>query len=56
MTYSSVDAHEKSGVVKRGIQTLIHSTITRILDQVILWPEQSDMKLWAFAIEHTVYM
>jgi len=56
MSYSGVGAHGQNGVAERAIQTVVHSARTMMLHQALLWPEQFDMRLWPFALEHAVYL
>ena len=56
MSYSGVGAHGQNGVAERAIQTVTHSARTMMLHQALLWPEQFDMRLWPFALEHAVYL
>ena len=56
MTYSGVGAHGQNGVAERAIQTIVHSARTMMLHMDILWPDQFDMRLWPFVMEHAVYL
>ena len=56
MSYSGVGAHGQNGVAERAIQTVTHSARTMMLHQALLWPEQFDMRLWPFALEHAAYL
>ena len=56
MSYSGVEAHGQNSVAERAIQTVVHSARTMMLHQALLWPEQFDIRLWPFAMEHAVYL
>ena len=56
MTYSGVGAHGQNGVAERAIQTVTHSARTMMLHQALLWPDQFDMRLWPFALEHAAHL
>ena len=56
MSYSGVGAHGKKWVAERAIQTVVTSARTMILHQASLWPEQFDMRLWSFALQHVAYL
>ena len=56
MSYSGVGSHGQHGVAERGISTVVNSARTMMLHQALLWPEQFDMRLWAFPLTHAAYL
>ena len=48
--------HGQHGVAERVICTIVSSTRTMMLHQVLLWSPDFDMRLRPFAMEHTVYI
>ena len=54
--FSGVGAHHQNAVAERGIQTVTKWARTMLLHQVIHWPDQADLHLWPFAMEHAAYI
>ena len=46
----------QNGVAERAIGTVVNSACTMMLHQALLWPEHFDIRLWPFALHHTVYI
>eukprot|EP00934_Nitzschia_sp_Nitz4_P006171 Nitzschia sp. Nitz4//scaffold433_size7783//3146//4816//NITZ4_009149-RA/size7783-exonerate_protein2genome-gene-0.0-mRNA-1//-1//CDS//3329551824//6161//frame0 len=56
ISFSGVGAKHQNGVAERSIQTISNWARTMLLHQVLHWPEQADLTLWPFALEHAVYI
>jgi hypothetical protein len=56
MTFSGVGANHQNGVAERAIQTVTPWARSMLLHQALHWPEQTRLDLWAFALEHAVYL
>ena len=54
--FSGVGAHHQNGVAERAIRTVVSWARTMMLHAVIHWPDQADLELWPFAVEHAVYL
>ena len=54
--FSGVGAHHQNGVAERAIQTVTTWARTMLLHSIIMWPDQADLALWPFALEHAVYL
>ena len=38
------------------MRIVVNSARTMMLHQVLLWPEHFDIRLWPFALHHSVYL
>ena len=56
ISFSGVGAHHQNAVAKRSIGTIMRWAKTILLHSFIHWPEQSDTKLWAFALDQAVWI
>jgi hypothetical protein len=56
LEFRGVGAHHQNGVAERAIQTVSYPTRTMILHMSLHWPEQADLELWPFALEHATYV
>ena len=56
MSYSGVGAHGQNEVTERAIQTVVNSASTMMLHQALLWPEQFDMRVWPYVLQHAAYL
>jgi hypothetical protein len=56
LEFSGVGAHHKNGVAERAIKTVSYLARTMLLHMSLHWPEQADLELWPFALEHPVYV
>jgi hypothetical protein len=54
--FSGVGAHHQNGVAERAIQTITSWARTMMLHSIIMWPDQADLALWPFALDHAVYL
>jgi hypothetical protein len=56
LSLSGVGAHHQNGVAERAIQTVTQWARSMLLHQVLHWPDQAQLDLWPFALEHAVYL
>jgi hypothetical protein len=56
ITFSGVGAHNQNGVAERAIQTVTQWASSMLLHHALHWPEQTQLDLWPFALEHAVYL
>jgi hypothetical protein len=56
LDFSGVGAHHQNGVAERAIKTVTYWARTMLLHAVIMWPDQANLQLWPFALEHAVYL
>jgi hypothetical protein len=56
ITFSGTGAHHQNGVAERSIQTVTCWARAMLLHSVIMWPDQADLSLWPFALQHAVYL
>ena len=56
MDFSGTGAHHQNGVAERAIQTVTRWARAMLLHAVIMWPDQADLTLWPFAMEHAIYL
>ena len=54
--FSGVGAHHQNGIAERAIQTVTKLARTMLLYAILLWPDQADIALWPFAMDHAVYI
>ncbi|CAJ1967493.1 unnamed protein product [Cylindrotheca closterium] len=54
--FSGVGAHHQNAVAERAIQTVTKWAWTMLLHQVLHWPDEADVHLWPFAMEHAAYI
>jgi hypothetical protein len=54
--FSGVGAHHQNGVAKQAIQTITSWARTMMLHAIIMWPDQADLALWPFALDHSVFL
>jgi hypothetical protein len=53
---STVSVHHQNGIAERSIQTVTRWARAMLLHSVIMWPDQADLSLWPFALQHAVYL
>ncbi|KAG7369081.1 reverse transcriptase RNA-dependent DNA polymerase [Nitzschia inconspicua] len=56
ISLSGVGAHHQNGVAERSIQTVTEWARAMLLHHALHWPEQAQLDLWPFALEHAVYL
>ena len=56
MTFSGTGAHHQNGVAERAIKTVTSWARAMLLHAIIMWPDQANLALWPFALEHAVYL
>jgi hypothetical protein len=56
LEFSGVGAHHQNGVAERTIQTVSSLARNMLLHMSLHWPEQADLELWPFAMEHAAYL
>lgn len=54
--YCGVGAKFQNGVAERSIQTVTQWARAMLLHQMLHWPDESDHRLWPFAMKHAVYL
>ena len=54
--YSGVGAHHQNGVAERSQQTITQWARAMMLNSILHWPDQADLKLWPFALQHAVWI
>ena len=54
--FSGVGAHFQNGVAERAIQTATSWARTILLHATIMWPDQANLELWPFALQHAVFL
>jgi hypothetical protein len=56
IAFSGTGAHHQNGVAERAIQTVTRWARAMLLHSIILWPDQADLALWPFALDHAVFL
>jgi hypothetical protein len=56
LEFIGVSARHQNGVAERAIQTVSSLARTILLHMSLHWPEQADLELWPFALEHAAYL
>mgnify|MGYP000344943232 CR=1 FL=1 len=56
ITFSGVGAQHENGVAERGIQTIMQSARAMMMHTILSWPDQANLSLWPFAVDHAVYL
>jgi hypothetical protein len=56
IAFSGTGAHHQNGVAERAIQTVTRWARAMLLHSTLLWPDQADLSLWPFALDHAVYL
>ena len=56
LEFSGVGAHHQNAVAERSIRTISSWTRTMLLHSILHWPDQANLELWPFAMEHAVYV
>jgi hypothetical protein len=56
LEFSGDCAHQQNGLAERVMQTLFSLARTMLLHMSLHWPEQADLELWPFALEHSAYL
>jgi hypothetical protein len=54
--FSGTGAHHQNGVAERGIRTVTEWARTMLLHAVLHWPQEVDLDLWPFAMDHAIYL
>jgi hypothetical protein len=52
--FSSTGAHHQNGVVKRNICKVTEWAHTMLLHAILHWPNEVNLDLWPFAMDHAV--
>ena len=52
ITFSGVGAHHMNGVAERSMRTTITKSRTMMPHSMLRWPDQTDVELWPFAMNH----
>ena len=55
LTFSGVGAHHQNAVAERAIRTITGWARTMMLHSIIHWPNQGNLELWLFAMDHAAY-
>jgi hypothetical protein len=56
LSLSGIGAHHQNGVDEGALQTVTQWARAMLLHQVLHWPDQAQLDLWPFAMEHAVYL
>jgi len=56
ITYLGTGAHHQNGIAECAIKTVTSWACAMLLHAVFHWPDQADLSLWPFAVEHAVYL
>ena len=56
ISFSGVGEHHQNGTTKHAIKTITSWACTMMLHSVLMWPECSNLHLWPFAMQHTIYL
>lgn len=56
LSFSGTGAHHQNGIAERAIRTITSWARAMILHSIVHWPEQADLGLWPFAMEHATYL
>ena len=56
INFSGIGAHHQNGIAERAIQTIMSWARAMLLHAFIMWPDQVNLELWPFAMEHAVYI
>jgi hypothetical protein len=56
IVFSGTGAHHQNGVAERAIQTVTKWARAMLLHSILMWPDQADLSLWPFALDHAVYL
>jgi len=54
--FSGVGAHHQNGVAERTIQIITQLARAMMCHATIMWPDQANLELWPFAMDHAVYV
>jgi hypothetical protein len=54
--FSGVGAHHQNGVAERAIRTVTEWARTMLLHAMLHWPDEVDLDLWPFAMDHAIYL
>ena len=54
--FSGVGAHHQNGIAERAIGTVTYWARTLLLHYCLHWPEEANIELWPFALEHAIYV
>jgi hypothetical protein len=56
LSLSGAGAHHQNGIAERMIKTVVSWARAMLLHMVIHWPDRSDLSLWPYALEYSVYI
>jgi hypothetical protein len=56
IVFSGTGAHHQNGVAERAIQTVTRWARAMLLHSILMWPDQANLSLWPFALDHAVYL
>ena len=55
MKFSGVGAHHQNAIAERSIQTVTQLARAMMCHATIMWPDQVNLELWPFIMDHAVY-
>jgi len=56
LTFSGVGAHHQNGAAENAVKTVTTWARSLLLHAALHWPEQVNLELWPFALEHAVWL
>ena len=56
LKFSGVRAHHQNGVTERSIRTVVQLARTMLPHSTLMWPDQANLELCPYAMNHTVYI
>lgn len=56
INFSGVGAHHQNGIAERNIKTISYFARSQLIHAALRWPNQHDLELWPFALDHAVYL
>jgi len=56
LDFSGVGAHHQNEVTEQAIQTISSWAQNMLLHASLHWPDQEDLELWPFAVNHVVFL
>jgi len=55
MSFNGTGAHHQNGIAERAIQQTTLWARAMLLHALIMWPNQTKIDLWPFAVSHAAY-